>query len=144
MFSEISELETIREQKSRLSARERELTTPVLSDVGFISTIYEWFKDLLKDREKSRRLLFEDREKFVFIILRLYSIESLAGGRIANGVREAIAQVLGLKSHNSVSNFSRKLAFRYKNYREFRKDGDFLYGEIENRLKYFQKENNRI
>ena len=53
MFSEISELETIREQKSRLSARERELTTPVLSDVGFISTIYEWFKDLLKDREKS-------------------------------------------------------------------------------------------
>ena len=30
MFSEISELETIREQKSRLSARERELTTPVL------------------------------------------------------------------------------------------------------------------
>ena len=69
MFSEISELETIREQKSRLSARERELTTPVLSDVGFISTIYEWFKDLLKDREKSRRLLFEDREKFVFIIL---------------------------------------------------------------------------
>ena len=77
MFSEISELETIREQKSRLSARERELTTPVLSDVGFISTIYEWFKDLLKDREKSRRLLFEDREKFVFIILRLYSIEVL-------------------------------------------------------------------
>ena len=69
MFSEISELETIREQKSRLSAREWELTTPVLSDVGFISTIYEWFKDLLKDREKSRRLLFEDREKFVFIIL---------------------------------------------------------------------------
>lgn len=63
MFSEISELETIREQKSRLSAREWELTTPVLSDVGFISTIYEWFKDLLKDREKSRRLLFEDREK---------------------------------------------------------------------------------
>lgn len=80
----------------------------------------------------------------MFIILRLYSIESLAGGRIANGVREAIAQVLGLKSHNSVSNFSRKLAFRYKNYRDFRKDVDFLYGEIENRLKYFQKENNRI
>ena len=54
MFSEISELETIREQKSRLSARERELTTPVLSDVGFISTIYEWFKDLLKSGEESQ------------------------------------------------------------------------------------------
>lgn len=137
MFNEIVELEIIREQKSRLSVREQELTTPVLSDTDFIPLIYKWFRELTKDQGKSRRLWFEDREKFVFIILRLYSIGSLAGGRIANGVREAIARVLDLKSHNSVSNFSRKLVFRYKNYRDFREDVDFLYGEIESRLQLF-------
>ena len=48
-FSVVSELKAIREQKSRLSERENELSAPVLSDLELIPVIYEWFKDVLSE-----------------------------------------------------------------------------------------------
>ena len=39
-FSAISELKSIREQKSRLSEREQELIKPILSDLNIIPVIY--------------------------------------------------------------------------------------------------------
>lgn len=39
-FSAISELKYIREQKSRLSEREQELTKPILLDLSIIPTIF--------------------------------------------------------------------------------------------------------
>ena len=46
-FSSIVELKSIREQKSRLSEREQELSSPILTDFTLIPEIYEWFKELL-------------------------------------------------------------------------------------------------
>ncbi len=48
-FSVISELKSIREQKSRLSERELELSEPVLYNYSLIREIYEWFKEILSD-----------------------------------------------------------------------------------------------
>lgn len=42
-FSSIVELKSIREQKSRLSEREQELSSPILTDFSLIPEIYEWF-----------------------------------------------------------------------------------------------------
>ena len=39
MFSEIAEIKSIREQKSKLSEREAELTTPILTDLNQISVL---------------------------------------------------------------------------------------------------------
>ena len=46
-FSAISELKSIREQKSRLSEREQELSEPVLHDYSIIGMIYQLFKEIL-------------------------------------------------------------------------------------------------
>lgn len=46
-FSSIVELKSIREQKSRLSEREQELSSPILTDFSLIPVIYDWFKELL-------------------------------------------------------------------------------------------------
>ena len=46
-FSSIVELKSIREQKSRLSEREQELSSPILTDFTLIPEIYEWFKEIL-------------------------------------------------------------------------------------------------
>ncbi len=46
-FSSIVELKSIREQKSRLSEREQELSSPILTDFTLIPEVYEWFRDIL-------------------------------------------------------------------------------------------------
>lgn len=46
-FSSIVELKSIREQKSRLSEREQELSLPMLTDLSLIPEIYGWFKEIL-------------------------------------------------------------------------------------------------
>ena len=44
MFSEIAEIKSIREQKSKLSEREKELTEPILTDLDMIGMLYRWFQ----------------------------------------------------------------------------------------------------
>lgn len=46
-FSSIVELKSIREQKSRLSEREQELSSPILTDFTLIPEIYDWFREIL-------------------------------------------------------------------------------------------------
>ena len=104
-FSVISELKSIREQKSRLSERELELSEPVLYNYSLIREIYEWFKEILSGltfppRDNSPI----QRKKFIFIILFLYSPSTLAGGKMKVGLRDKIAEITGctgsLISHN--------------------------------------------
>ena len=47
-FSSISELKHIREQKSRLSEREAELVSPILTNLESIPYIYELFKNIVR------------------------------------------------------------------------------------------------
>ena len=47
MFSEIAEIKSIREQKSKLSEREKELTEPTLTDLNMIETLYGWFQEII-------------------------------------------------------------------------------------------------
>ena len=69
-FSVVSELKAIREQKSRLSERENELSAPVLSDLELIPVIYEWFKDVLSEMAfPPQAECITQRKKFIFIIL---------------------------------------------------------------------------
>ena len=59
-FSSISELKSIREQKSRLSERENELSTPVLTDLSLIQEIYVWFNP---NRSLERELSFISNDR---------------------------------------------------------------------------------
>lgn len=135
-FSTISELKNIREQKSRLSERESELASPQLSDLNLIPEIYKWFCEInnaglfAKRNESSHQ-----RKKFIFIILFLYAPSVLAGGRMPIGLRDIIAEACGVTDLSFISHNVDTVVFMFQNYKDFRKDIDYLYTEILKRLK---------
>lgn len=134
-FSVISELKSIREQKSRLSERELELSEPVLYNYSLIREIYEWFKEILPGltfppRDNSPI----QRKKFIFIILFLYSPSTLAGGKMKVGLRDKIAEITGCTG-SLISHNCEDVTFFYQQYKSHRQDIYCIYTEIINRLK---------
>ena len=135
MFSEIAEIKSIREQKSKLSEREKELTEPTLTDLNMIETLYGWFQEIISQKEMFRLGNVTQRKKFIFIILFLYSPSTLAGGKMKNGLRNKLAEVLGVSAQTAISDNRNNLVFSYQLYKYFRRDVDWIYGEILERLK---------
>ena len=135
-FSSIVELKSIREQKSRLSEREQELSSPVLTDFNLITEVYSWFKEILSDTGCSPNIeSVTQRKKFLFIILFLFAPSVLAGGRLPNGIRAEIARVFPDVSPCVISNNIADVSFIYQQYKDFRQDIEYLYSQIVERLK---------
>ncbi|WP_368107173.1 hypothetical protein [Bacteroides nordii] len=136
-FSVVSELKAIREQKSRLSERENELSTPVLSDLELIPVIYEWFKEVLSEMAFPPQVeSITQRKKFLFIVLFLFSPSVLAGGRMPNGVRKSLEEVFPNVKPCTISNNLADVVFLYQQYKDFRQDIEYIYTEIVSRLKF--------
>ena len=136
-FSVVSELKAIREQKSRLSERENELSAPVLSDLELIPVIYEWFKEVLSEMAFPPQVeCITQRKKFLFIVLFLFSPSVLAGGRMPNGVRKSLKEVFPNVKPCTISNNLADVVFLYQQYKDFRQDIEYIYTEIQNRLKF--------
>ncbi|QIU95596.1 hypothetical protein [Bacteroides faecium] len=136
-FSVVSELKAIREQKSRLSERENELSAPVLSDLELIPVIYEWFKEVLSEMAFPPQVeCITQRKKFLFIVLFLFSPSVLAGGRMPNGVRKSLEEVFPNVKPCTISNNLADVVFLYQQYKDFRQDIEYIYTEIVSRLKF--------
>lgn len=135
-FSSIMELKAIREQKSRLSEREQELSSPALCDTSLIPQIYSWFKEILSDTGCPPNIeIVTQRKKFLFIVLFLFAPSVLAGGRLPNGIRAEIAGVFPDVSPCVISNNIADVSFIYQQYKDFRQDIEYLYNKILERLK---------
>ncbi|WP_106827659.1 hypothetical protein [Parabacteroides pacaensis] len=136
MFSEISELKTIREQKSRLSEREAELTQPMLTNLSMVEVLYEWFKEILAGRNCPPNIeSVTQRKKFIFIVLYLYCPSALAGGKMVKGLREKLANVLGNIAPSVISDNVSNIVFFYQQYKNFRRDVEWAYSKIVSQLK---------
>jgi hypothetical protein len=145
MFSNIFELKSIREQKYRLSERESEIAKPVLTDLGMIDTLYEWFKEIALEGKELPKGNVSQRKKFIFIILYLYSPTTLAGGKMRAGLREKLAEVFPIKEKSVVSNNTNNLVFSYQLYKYFRQDVERIYKEIILRLgKYLENKTQQL
>lgn len=135
-FSSIVELRSIREQKSRLSEREQELASPILTDLSLIPEIYGWFKELLAGMDfPPNPESVTQRKKFLFIVLFLFAPSVLAGGRLPNGIRAEIAGVFPDVSPCVISNNIADVSFIYQQYKDFRQDIEYLYNQIVEILK---------
>ena len=101
MFSEIAEIKSIREQKSKLSEREKELTEPILTDLDMIGTLYRWFQEIISQKETFRLGNVTQRKKFIFIhpvfVLSKYSRRR----KMMNGLRNKLAEVLGVSAQTA-------------------------------------------
>lgn len=133
VFSKIVEIRSIRDQKARLSERERELTKPILTDLDMIPTLYGWFKDIVSPQEIFCANVSQ-RKKFIFIILILYSPSALADGKMKRGLRNKLAEVFGLNGKSTISDNLNGLYLSYQLYKYFRQDIHRIYIEIMNRL----------
>ena len=130
-FSSIMELKVIREQKSRLSEREQELSSPILTDLSLIPDIYSWFNDIVAETDSpSNPDGVMQRKKFLFIVLFLYAPSSLAGERLPNGIRAEIAKVFPDVSPCVISNNIADVSFIYQQYKNFRQDIESIYRRI--------------
>ena len=125
-FSSIVELKSIREQKSRLSEREQELSSPILTDFSLILS----GADCPPNPESVTQ-----RKKFLFIVLFLFTPSVLAGGRLPNGIRAEISGVFPDVSPCVISNNIADVSFIYQQYKDFRQDIEYLYCQIVERLK---------
>lgn len=135
-FSSIMELKAIREQKSRLSEREQELSSPALCDTSLIPQIYSWFKEILSENGCPPNIeSVTQRKKFLFIVLFLFAPSVLAGGRLPNGIRAEIAGVFPDVSPCVISNNIADVSFIYQQYKDFRQEIEYLYNQILERLK---------
>lgn len=135
-FSSIIELKAIREQKSRLSERERELSSALLQDTSLIPEIYSWFKDIVAEADHSPNPDgVMQRKKFLFIVLFLYAPSSLAGGRLPNGIRAELAKLFPDVSPCVISNNIADVSFIYQQYRNFRKNIEHIFSDILKKLK---------
>nr|DAQ01555.1 MAG TPA: hypothetical protein [Caudoviricetes sp.] len=135
-FSSIVELRSIREQKSRLSEREQELASPILTDLSLIPEIYDWFKELLAGMDcPPNPESVTQRKKFLFIVLFLFAPSVLAGGRLPNGIRAEISGVFPDVSPCVISNNIADVSFIYQQYKDFRQDIEFIYNQVLEKLK---------
>ena len=64
----------------------------------------------------------------------LYSPGSLAGGKMKSGLRNKIAEALGVKAMSAVSNKLDSITFSYKLYKYFRQDLNRILSGIQERL----------
>lgn len=136
MFSEIAEIKSIREQKSRLSEREKELTEPILTDLAMIGKLWGWFKEIIGERDcPPRPESVTQRKKFVFIVLFLYSPSTLAGGKMAPGLRDRLADVLGVHAPSVISNDMSNAVFFYQQYKDFRMEVDRVFNKVMKKVK---------
>lgn len=133
-FSSISELKYIREQKSRLSEREAELVSPILTNLECIPYIYELFKNIVRTINIPPREKIIQRKEFLFIILFLFVPSVLAGGRIPNGVRKSLEHVFPKVKPCTISNNIADVFFLYQQYKYFRSDINIIYKEMLKRL----------
>jgi hypothetical protein len=109
----------------------------VCSGICIIHEIYKIFVELLNERGCPPNIdSVTQRKKFIFIILYLFSPSSLAGGKMASGLRPEIAKVLGVQSECTISDNCADVVFLYQNYGDFSGDIEYLYTEIVNRLKF--------
>lgn len=132
----IDELRLVRKHRARLTERERELSSPRLTDPDLIPEIYEWFRSALPeaDAASSSDTPIRRRE-FLLIVLALFAPCALAGDRLPNGIRSALSAALPNVSPCVISNSIADATFFYRHYKEFRQETDRLYIHILERLK---------
>lgn len=133
VFSQIVEIRSIRDQKARLSERERELTKPMLTNLDMIPTLYDWFKEIISQKETFRANVSQ-RKKFMFIILILYSPGALADGKMKRGLRDKLAEIFGINGKSTISDNLNGLYLSYQLYKYFRQDIHRIYNEMKNRM----------
>lgn len=136
-MDKIIELEHTRRNRVEAEKLENIAFSPLLIDTSHIKLIYNWYKIISKEvngfpKEESNAY----RQRFIFIILLIYSPGVLLGDKMPNGLRKDIAKAMVVKCDTVISNNCANVMFNYHTYRDFRSDVDYLWYEITFRIQF--------
>ncbi len=133
--SKIKRILVFSEKKQALQREQKELFTPDMTDMCLIGRLYDIFKDVLSERDcPPNPQSVIQRKKFLFIILYLYSPETLAGGVMKRGLRKVLGDVLGLSSLTIISDNISDLVFLSQRYSDWHADVMAIYSEMMARI----------
>lgn len=127
----IERIVKLRDMKAKISREERCASSPILSDFSLIDGIY----DIFKSHTTIARSVVMTRKEFIFIVVYLYSPSVLAGGKMGNGLREKIGDVLGIYGKSVISDNVSGLMVTYNIYKYFRDDIDAIFPDVMNWLR---------
>lgn len=136
ILTHISHISETRDAIKKLQLEYNALITPKLTNTLLLPQIFEWYKEISVDYNKSDRdskTMF--MQCFVFIATLFYSPQSLAGGHLSLGLREKLSMLLKYKSPTSISNVIPNLMFYYKSYQSYRDRINTAFDYISNKLK---------
>jgi hypothetical protein len=134
MLNEILQLREAQKEKEGLMMREKELKTPVLSDLSFIPTLYGWFLEILNDiplPPNPDSVL--QRKKFLFAVVLLYSPATFCGDLTKAGLCTELAKLFHLSRGSVLRDISSMLLY-YENYRDYAEGAEWIYREFVRRL----------
>lgn len=135
----------LQKERDKIEQKIRELTKPVLTDRMMIPVIYEWFKEVLAERDCSPNPASPyQRKKFLFIILMLYDPVFFTGEKMLSGLRRDIARCLNINEKSVISANCANVYFLYKHYKDFRGDVESIYSKIRGMLERYNGNNEKI
>ena len=95
VLDKISKLKSVCAQETELLELKSELATPLLEDVQYIPMLAESFCELSNIGVELREIATRKKNEYLFIILLLYSLMTLAGEKLVNGLRNILAEMFG-------------------------------------------------
>jgi len=84
-----------------------------------------YMRHIKKDKMNAR-----ERRVFLFVILALFNHRSIAGQKMAYGLRMAIGEAVGLKAKSTISDNLKQVKGMYENDGEFKKQAEKAYKVI--------------
>lgn len=126
----LTRIKELFERRKELAAFESRYATPRLTNMSMIHNIFDIYKATLKriDPKADPRDTM-NRKKFLFVVLYLYSPETLCGSIIKHRLREHFSTVLDC-APTSVSRDCSDARVFYDNYPGFRRDVNTILSDV--------------
>lgn len=125
-MNRVDELRRVRTEIDRLRDDEKRLSVPIVMNMGMIRNLYDIFVMSLKwqDVDADPRDT-NNRKKFLYAILYIFSPSTLVGDVMRHKLRECVSKVMGC-TPTGVSRDYKTGLFFYETYKEFKESVDLI------------------
>lgn len=125
-MNKVERLREIKTEINRLREEERELSIPIVANMGMIRNLYDIFTLSLKKQDaKADPHDTGNRKKFLYLILYVCSPATLVGGAIRHRLRECLTPIVGCTPTGVTRDYKTALFF-YETYKNFRDSVDLI------------------
>lgn len=135
-MSKVERLREVHAQMDALRERERELSEPFAQNMGMIGNLYDVFCLSIKKQDPTAEPNdTNNRKKFLYAILYIFSPATLVGEVMRHRLRESVSTIVGC-TPTGVSRDYKTALFFYSTYQSFRNSVDLI---IRDMLDYLNK-----